>query len=120
MPGVVIRITSWMHIVQGLALLLSPAAGNATSLYVLAHMMPPSILGVLLLIIGIWGLMRSGLAAIPQQTLLTFSAASAVMAAWFGHYADGTTIDSFHIVADQAPSVLLSIFYPICVMQRDW
>jgi hypothetical protein len=58
-----------------------------------------------------WG----ALLLIPQQTLLTFSAAGAIDSVFLGHFADGAPYPPDFIGADQLYSILAAIFHTMAI-----
>jgi hypothetical protein len=60
------------------------------------------------------GLLIAGL--VPQQFFLIVSAASGIVAATRGHYADGTVRSWPFIVTDQSPVILIALLYTTAIL----
>ena len=120
-PYLMLIFVAVAHIVQGVALLWSPAAAGATPVAFVVRLFPtPWLAGVAFVVVGLVAvgsvmLRWSWWCVLPQQGFLILAAFAACQAMWLGKYADGTAIPSAHIVADQLWVVLAALFHPIAV-----
>jgi hypothetical protein len=114
-----------LHWVWAIALMLDPAAGNATAIHALLDLMPrASAIGVYVAVgvlasIGIWR--GCPLTLLPQQFVLMVSAVGAAFAIWNGSFADGVIRSHAFIAADQAPAILAALghTYAIIAIARN-
>lgn len=121
----VIHLVSSLHLLQGVTVLIAPAAVNATPVRSIVGWLGGGnwAAGLVLLAAagaaswlfvakkGGWGW------ALPQQVLLLLAASAGMKAAWLGHYADGTEIASAHIFADQVVFSVIALTHLASLFQ---
>lgn len=114
-----------LHTFWGVLLLLSPAPYGATALHIY-RMVPRALMAALLFLasaLAAWAVTRrrasmGTLAALlPQQTLLTLSALSALAAVIASHYADGVPRPRLFILADQAPALIVFLLHTAAIIE---
>jgi hypothetical protein len=115
-PWLIVPVCAAMHATYAVAFLIDPAVGDITALS-LVHALFGKFVWLALLFVAVISMapiliwMRSEcihLCLWPQQTLLFLMAASALSAAYQGHYPDGTVRSFAFIFSDQCYAVYLA------------
>ena len=114
-----------LHVVWGAVLMFSAAPANTTPLAKLSKLLPPQLLGAVLLAVGLW----AGLATwrgkhspsevaglLVQQGLLVATGISSLWQVALGCYADGVPRPWAFIFADQLPSILAPVMHTFALL----
>ena len=118
-PNWIIWFAIVLHTTWGCLLLASTKPYGATALHVFGDV-PRVLMAVLLFLasgLAAWAVtrrqpsLRSLVALLPQQAILTLSAYAAVLAVIEAHYPDGVIRPRGFILADQAPAIIVLILH---------
>jgi hypothetical protein len=124
-PNWIIWFAVALHTTWGCLLLASSEPYGATALHAFGGIPRLAMAVVLFLASGLaaWGVtrhppsLRSLVALLPQQALLTISAYAAVVAVIEAHYPDGVIRPRMFILADQAPAIIVLILHTAAVLE---
>ena len=116
-----------LHYVWSVALFVDDSALHATALSAIHRW-----LGLELTVVGVPTAATLAIVAmvidrpwfvlllIPQQLLLTMSAAGAIEAIWISQFADGVFRSRGFIVADQCYSIIAAIWHTVAIVCLAW
>jgi hypothetical protein len=112
-----------LHTLWGCLLLASRSPLGATPLHVYDPVPRGLMAAIFLAISGLaaWGATRRQpswqtlVALLPQQAILTVSAAAAIVAIASAHYGDGIARPRLFILADQAPAILVLVLHTAAI-----
>lgn len=117
-PGLLLYCVALMYLVQGGMLLVSPEAAGATSIWLLARVLPTWAIGAMFISAAACAFWDEWWTALPQQAFLLIAMVSASIAIFEGAYLDGTVIPRAHIFLDQSVYVMLALAHPLKLLEK--